>query len=86
MIGARLSKKLITRIFDIDAARNIWELPVGKPEIAFQDGEEYIILTLDSDVRIGFTCGHTDPPKNADNSINWESVSRVKLMFIGDEK
>jgi hypothetical protein len=85
-MGARLSAKLLARIFDIDAVRNIWQLPVGRPEIVFQEDEEYIILKLDSDVRIGFICGHTDPPKNADNSINWEIVSRVKLMFIGDEK
>lgn len=85
-MGARLSTKLIARLFDIYAVRNVWELPVGRPEICFQDGEEYIILKLDSDVRIGFVCGHTDPPKNADNSINWEIVSRIKLMFIGDEK
>jgi len=86
VLGATLSAKLIKRLFDIYAGRNVWELPVGKPERSFQDGEEYIILTLDSGVRIGFICGHTDPPRNADYSINWEIVSRIKLMFIGDEK
>jgi proteic killer suppression protein len=85
-LGVALSAKLIARLFDISAAGNVWELPVGRPESRFQEGEEYIILTLDSDVRIGFVCGHKDPPKNADDSTNWEIVSRIKLMFIGDEK
>lgn len=86
ILGVQLSKKLLRRIFDIDATQNILSLPVGNPKSSFQDGEEYIIVCLDSSTDIGFTCGHTTPPKNADGSVDWSNVSRIKLMFIGDEK
>lgn len=59
---------------------------MGKPEKRFQGKEEYIILRLSNDVHMGFVCGHTVQPKNEENSIDWNVVSRIKLMFIGDEK
>lgn len=86
ILGARLSAKLLNRIFDIEAIQNILNLPVGNPQSSFQDGEEYIIIRLDSGIHIGFVCGHTNPPKNSDGLVDWRNVSRIKLMFIGEEK
>lgn len=86
VLGLRLSKKLISRLFDIKAINNVLELPVGGPVSSFQDDEEYIIIKLDSKVSMGFICVHAKPPKNDDNSIDWKAVRRIKLMFIGDEK
>lgn len=86
ILGASLSEKLISRLFDISAIENVWELPVGNPVLSFQHDEEYIIIKLDSKVSMGFICVHAKPPKNEDNSINWKGVRRIKLMFIGEEK
>lgn len=86
ILGADLSEKLISRLFDINAIDNVWELPVGRPVLSFQDGEEYIIIMLASKVYAGFICVHANPKKNEDNSIDWNEVRRIKLMFIGDEK
>lgn len=86
VLGSQLSSKLIKRLFDINASKNVWELPVGNPVTSFQDGEEYIIVALNSIISMGFVCVHAQPPKKPDNSIDWDMVRRIKLMFIGDEK
>lgn len=86
VLGGALSEKLISRLFDIKAIENVWELPVGRPVLCFQHAEEYIIIKLDSKVSMGFICVHAKPPKNEDDSIDWKAVRRIKLMFIGEEK
>ena len=47
---------------------------------------EYIIIKIDADIEAGFICVQSKPPKNPDNTINWDLVKRIKLMFIGTEK
>ena len=86
IFGDKLASRLRSRLSDLSVTDNILLLPVGSPEVRFEDGEECITITLFGDVKMGFVCGHTVQPKNQDNTINWSRVSRIRLVFIGDVK
>lgn len=86
ILGNKLASKLRSRLSDISVIDNILNLPVGSPEVDFEDGEECITITLEDDLKLGFVCGNTIQPKNQDNTINWSQVSRIRLVFIGDVK
>ncbi|WP_262190162.1 killer suppression protein HigA [Serratia grimesii] len=86
ILGEKLASKLRSRLSDIAVVENLLLLPVGSPKVGFEDGEECITITLLSDMKLGFVCGHTIQPKNQDNTINWSQVSRIRLVFIGDVK
>ncbi len=85
-LGEKLASKLRARLSDITVADNILTLPVGSPEVCFEEGEECITITLLGDKKMGFVCGNTIQPKNQDNTIDWSQVSRIRLVFIGDVK
>ncbi|AOI28606.1 killer suppression protein HigA [Citrobacter freundii] len=84
--GDKLASRLRSRLSDLSVTDNILLLPVGSPEVRFEDGEECITITLFGDVKMGFVCGNTIKPKNQDNTINWSRVNRIRLVFIGDVK
>lgn len=86
IFGDKVASRLRSRLSDLSVTDNILLLPVGSPEVCFEDGEECITITILGDVKMGFVCGNTVQPKNQDNTINWSRVSRIRLVFIGDVK
>lgn len=84
IFGDKVASRLRSRLSDLSVTDNILLLPVGSPEVCFEDGEECITITILGDVKMGFVCGNTVQPKNQDNTINWSRVSRIRLVFIGD--
>lgn len=83
-LGELLARKLRSRLSDVLAAERVADLPLGNPRVECKNATEYLIINLDKNVSMWFVCGHTNPPINDNGSINWATVIRVKLMFIGE--
>ena len=86
LLGVKVATKLRARLSDISVSEKLTDLPVSRPQFSFIDNVEYIIIKIDADIEAGFICVQSKPPKNPDNTINWDLVKRIKLMFIGTEK
>jgi proteic killer suppression protein len=83
-LGAACSKKLKTRLADILAAGRVTDLVAGRPHPLGRERQGEFAVDLDGGRRLVFAPGHSVVPKRPDGSIAWESVTIVRIVFIGD--
>ena len=83
-LGAVCSKKLRTRLADIDAAARVSELTAGRPHPLLNDRAGQFSLDLDGGFRLLFESAHPSTPLRDDGSIAWDCVTEVRIVFIGD--
>ena len=70
---------------DIASSASVYELSkLHKTEFLFENGCDYITINLTEAVKMYFVNGHLDPPRNADSSLDWHRVTRLKLVHIGE--
>lgn len=80
-LGIEISSKLKDRIADINAARVVSELLAGDPKPLKNDPGCYKI-NIGNSHQLIFCCNHVKAPLNNKKGINWQEVSRIKLLEI----
>ncbi len=83
-LGDNCSRKLRTRIADIRAAATVAELTAGHPHPLKGDRAGEFALDLHGGKRLVFEPANIPVPKHEDNSISWDLVTKIRIVFIGD--
>jgi len=82
--GESCSRKLRTRLSDLRAAENVVELIAGRPHPLKHDRAGQFALDLHGGKRLVFEPANNPVPTREDESIVWELVTKVRIVFIGD--
>jgi proteic killer suppression protein len=80
-IGA---KKLRARLADLQAAEHMMQVKRGRPHLLKGDLKGCIALDLDSGNRLVLEAANKPLPRHDDQSIDWNRVTAVCVVFIGD--
>lgn len=81
--GKSLAKILIHRLSDLIAATSVKDLLVGHPEIIDYGGNNQVLsISLGANYLMYLQANHPINPKNVMGKIDWEKVSRVKILRI----
>ncbi len=83
-LGPNSSKKLRTRLADIEAASNVSELIAGRPHPYTGDKAGQFSLDLHGGDRLLFESLKKPPPTKDDGGIDWSNVESIFVVFIGD--
>jgi toxin HigB-1 len=78
------SKKLRARLADLIATVSVQDLVYGKPHPLKDDRLGQFALSLEGAERLVFEPSNIPIPYKEDGSINWEKVTEVCIVFIGD--
>ena len=82
--GVHCAKKLQNRLSDIEAAAFVTELVAGRPHPLKGDRLGQFSVDLHGAVRLVFEPNHDPVPRNTDQSIAWNQVNKLRIVFIGD--
>lgn len=80
--GISIASKLHDRLSDIISAMNIFDIPVGNPVLVIDDGREEWRLNITEGYFLLLSANHANLPAKSDGSIDWQKVTRVKIMNI----
>jgi len=83
-LGDICSRKLRTRLADLRAAANVTELTAGHPHPLKHDRIGQFALDLHGGKRLVFEPANSPVPSRDDESIAWNFVTKVRIVFIGD--
>ena len=83
-LGSNSSKKLRSRLADIEAASNVFELIAGRPHPYTGDKVGLFSLDLHGGDRLLFEPLIKPPPTKDDGGIDWSNVESIFVVFIGD--
>lgn len=83
MLGVPVALALKGRLADMRAAEFVSELVAGVPGEFSLEGNPAFKLNLSTQHLLIFCSGHGNPPRFDDGRIDWDQVSRVKLVKIG---
>jgi len=84
VLGTESARKLQRRLSDLRAARNVLELPAGRPHPYTGKGEKRFSLDLAGGDRMLFIPTEDPPPRKDDGGIDWAVVTDVTVVFLGD--
>lgn len=87
MVGAFgfiCAKKLQNRLADLDAVAFVTDLVAGRPHPLKGDRLGQFSVDLHGGVRLVFEPNHDPVPRNADKSVAWHQICKVRIVFIGD--
>lgn len=82
-LGRPVGEVLKHRLADLRAAISINDLLVGQPRIL--DGEvqsQYLIIDLCDGYQMIFSANHPNNPIGENGKIDWQKVSRIKILRI----
>lgn len=77
--GEEVAEKLIRRIADLQAADNPMELIIGNPQIL---NPSELSIDLGEHFQLIITSGHINHPVKSNGFIDWEKITRVKIIRI----
>jgi len=83
-IGVESARKLQRRLAELKAAKNVTELPAGRPHPYTGTTERRFSLDLAGGNRVLFIPSEEPPPRKEDGGIDWVAVAEVTIVFIGD--
>ncbi len=78
------SKKLKARLSDLRGARSVADLTAGNPHPLTRDLAGHYAVRLDGGRRLVFRPTNQPPPTRSDGSVDWEQVTAVCIVEIGD--
>jgi len=81
-LGATVAEQLFGRLADIEAATSVYDLPLGNPHAVGDDEESYALVIGDTALII-FAANHNQNPRDSDGHIDWNLVSRIRILHIG---
>ena len=83
-LGADCAKKLRTRLADLEAAANVFELVAGRPHPLKGERQGQFAVDLAGGRRLVFEPNHNPCPCLENQAIDWSRVTRIRIVFIGD--
>lgn len=83
-LGKQMAQKLKARLADLKAASLITEVTAGRPHPLKGDRSGQYALDLVHPKRLVFEPDHDPVPKTEDGGIDWNRVTRVCIIWIGD--
>lgn len=81
-LGADSARKLRARLADLLAVATVGDLITGRPLKGDRMGQ--IALDLHRGHRLVFESGNEPTPTTKDGATDWEQVTVVRIVFIGD--
>lgn len=81
-LGLNVAMKLKNRLSDLSAANSVKDLIAGSPSKI--DDNLYRINLIENHF-ILFSSNHPNPPLTDTGEINWNEVSRIKILNIPNE-
>jgi proteic killer suppression protein len=79
--GTEISMKLQGRIADIIAATTVSDLLAGNPSMLNKGSNNYKV-DLSSNCLLVFCSANTKVPQDSNGSVDWERVTRIKILEI----
>jgi proteic killer suppression protein len=83
-LGTASARKLRTRLADLRAAGTVAELVAGRPHPLKGDRAGEFAIDLHGGHRLVFVQDHDPVPIREDGTVDWNSVTNVRVVFIGD--
>ncbi len=82
-LGPKVAEILKHRLADLLAATTINDIVVGNPRlITNEDGQQQMGFDLIDSYQIVLSANHKRNPLDKDGKIDWQKVSRVKIVQI----
>jgi len=82
LYGPVVAGSLKNRVGDLRAASHVFELPAIRPRFGEGPDIEHLIIDLADGYTLFLAANHPKPPRDGDGAINWQRVSRVRLLRI----
>jgi proteic killer suppression protein len=83
-LGAKRAKRLKNRLSELRAVQNVSQLQLGRPHALTGDRAGQYSVDLDGPMRLLFEPTDQPPPTLAAGGIDWQQVTSVRLLEIGD--
>lgn len=83
-LGDICTRKLQTRLADIEAASRVSDLSAGNPHPLAGDRLGQFALDLAGGWRLVFSPANEPIPRRDDASIDWSAVTIVCIEYVGD--
>jgi hypothetical protein len=84
-LGDAVAEVLKHRLADMSAATSVRDLVAGRPRIVEGTNPQQMVADLRDNYLITFTANHTKNPVTETDDLDWERVTRVKILHIGRE-
>ena len=82
-LGPSVGRILKHRLADFRAAKSAKDFVAGQPRFVRGTGRENMAVDLCDGYRIVFTANHPKGSSSETRDVNWERVSRIKILRIG---
>ena len=82
-LGEDVAEALKHRLADLRAATSIRELMVGKPRTMTVGHMDYLVIDICEGSQMVLKANHPENPLTDDGELDWERVSRIKVIHIG---
>lgn len=82
-LGAAVAETLQRRLADLRAANAVSDLPTGHPRVSILENDEYLLIDLSDGHVIALQANHRRNPIKNGGELEWERVSRLKVIRIG---
>ena len=83
-LGEQRAKRLKNRLAELRAVENVSQLRLGRPHALTADRAGQYSVDLDGPMRLLFEPTDQPPPTLPSGGIDWQQVSGVRLLEIGD--
>jgi len=83
-LGTASARKLRARLADLRAAACVSHLVAGRPHPLKGDRAGEFSVDLSGGDRLVFVPDHDPVPSKEDGSVDWDSVTNVRVVFVGD--
>lgn len=83
-LGALSARKLRTRLTELFNADHVGELVAGRPHPLTRDKKGCYAVDLHGGHRLVFQPTMQPPPAKPDGSIDWNQVSAITIVELGD--
>ncbi len=81
-LGDAVAEVLKHRLADMSAATSVRDLVAGRPRILGGTIPQQMVVDLRDNYLVAFTANHTKNPVTETGDLDWERVSRVKILRI----
>lgn len=84
-LGGETAGDLMSKLADLDAAQNAADfLSVLAPEDVLEIGDHELFIAIGSNHAARLRQGHVNAKLDAGGNSDWEKVTRMKVIFVGE--
>jgi hypothetical protein len=84
-LGETVAKTLKHRLADLRAATSFKDLVAGRPHLLPEPAANNMAVDLCAGLRLVFTANHVSNATNPENNLNWNRVTRIKILRIEED-